>query len=108
MVLAPDVAIGHVRGHRSRPRPRAGGPRPPRLNRRSPARLPARGVRPCEAEPVLRADEATTLTPPPDLVEGRRGLRLFAQTDDQPRARRATDVILLGLSCLWLLTVALL
>ena len=56
---------------------------------------------------MLSADETTTLTPTltPAL---RRGLRLFAQTDDQPRARRATDVILLGLSCLCLLTVALL
>ena len=51
----------------------------------------------------MSADEDTTLTP-----TLRRGLRLFAQTDDQPRARRATDVILLGLSCLSLLTVAML
>ncbi len=66
-------------------------------------RLPGAGARPCEAKPVLSADDDTTLTP-----TLRRGLRLFAQTDDQPRARRATDVILLGLSCLSLLTVALL
>ena len=51
----------------------------------------------------MSADDDTTLTP-----TLRRGLRLFAQTDDQPRARRATDVILLGLSCLSLLTVAFL
>ncbi len=49
------------------------------------------------------ADDDTT--PPPTL---RRGLRLFAQTDDQPRARRATDVLLLGSSTLLLLSVALL
>ena len=47
----------------------------------------------------------SALTP---VVTLKRGLRLFAQADDQPRARRATDVILLGLSCLLLFSVALL
>jgi uncharacterized membrane protein YbhN (UPF0104 family) len=48
-------------------------------------------------------------TPPIDTVavQPKRGVRLFQQTGDQPRARRATDVILLVLSSVGLVLVGI-
>ncbi len=55
---------------------------------------------------------ATDPIPPPDAVAAmadrlRRGLRLFAGVGDQPRARRATDVILLVISFVGIVLVGL-